>query len=540
MKFLMVYPNNTGNSRIPLGITYLLTILKQQGHQIQLFDMTFYGVDVDKHHIDMRAKNLNFRPVDLAPYGVTYTRSTMDDVKRDLLGEMHKFRPDLVGVSVVEDTSPVALELARALKSKYPDIPTVFGGVFCMANPEAVIRCPEVDVVCVGEGEVALPQLLDSLESGRLVTEILGLWTKAPDGTVFRRPVGPPLALNELPLPDLSIIDERHFYGPMAGHVYKMAYMASHRGCPRQCTYCNNQMFLKTYRQHLKAYLHRNMSIPRLIENLVHLKETYDFNFFQIVDDDFTLRSLEDMEQFRTLYKQHVDVPFWIQAEANNVTEDKIRCLKEAGCIAIAIGIETGNEFIRQEVYRRRTSREATIRAFEIMHKYGIRTSGNIIVGVPYEGRKEIFDSIELVRECQPRALNVNVFAPYRGTKLRDYCVEKGYLDPGFIHDGRVPWGPVLDMPQITKEEIEGLVRTFALYATLPKKYWPMIRKCEDTTREAGETFSYLEGLYWEIVSERGMDYEVPGFDYDGFLERRRRELAGRGRREARGVSVRA
>ena len=528
MKFLMVYPNNTGNSRVPLGIVYLLTILKKQGHDVRLFDMTFYGVDVDKHHVDMRARNLNFRPVDLTPYGVTYARSTMEEVKTALIEETQEFKPDVVGISIVEDTSMVGFELANAVKREYPKTPFVFGGAFCMANPKAVLECPAVDVLCIGEGEVALPELLQNLERGKAITEIQGLWIRKADNVVVKQPVGPPLGLDELPLPDLSFIDDRHFYGPMAGHVYRMVYVASHRGCPRRCTYCNNQMFLNTYRQHLKAYLGRNMSIPRLIEMLVYLKETYGFNFFQIVYDDFTLRSLDDLERFRTLYKHEVDLPFWIQAEANNVTEEKIRCLKEAGCIAIAIGIETGNEFVRREVYKRRTSREATIRAFDIMHEYGIRTSGNIIMGVPYEGRKEIFDSIELVRRCQPRALNVNVFAPYCGTRLRDYCVEKGYLDEGFIHDGRVRWGPVLDLPQITKDEIEGLMRTFALYATLPKKYLPMIAQCEDLSGASEETFSDLENIYWRIVGERGMDYDVPGFDYDGFLQRRRMELVER------------
>jgi radical SAM superfamily enzyme YgiQ (UPF0313 family) len=248
-------------------------------------------------------------------------------------------------------------------------------------------------------------------------------------------------------------------------------------------------------------------------------------NFFQITDENFMLRSLEDIKHFHSLYKERVDLPFWIQAEPNNVTDEKVYYVKDAGCIAAAIGIETGNDFIRQKVYNRHTSKEATIRAFEIMHKYGIRTSGNVIVGVPHEGRKEIFDTIDLVRKCKPRSLSVNVYAPFYGTKIRDYCVEKGYLDKDFIHDGRVPLKPVLDMPQITKSEIEGLVRTFALYAVLPKKYWPLIRKCEGFTKESDEIFAYLEELYWPIVTNRGVDYDVPGFDYDSFFQKRRKEL---------------
>ncbi|TRZ53937.1 MAG: radical SAM protein [Dehalococcoidia bacterium] len=525
MKFLMIYPNNTGNSRVPLGIIYLLTILRERGHSIRLFDMTFYDLDILANINIMRAKNLNFRAIDRTPYGVTYKKSTMEDVKNDLIEEIEQFRPDVIGVSIVEDTSRVSFDLASIVKKRYPGIKIVFGGVFCLANPEAVIKHPAVDIVCIAEGEVALPELLHNLEGGENITDIQGLWMKREDNTIVKNPVAPPIDLDKLPFLDLSFIDDRHFYAPMAGHVYKMVYFASQRGCPRKCTYCSNQLFLNTYKKYIREYLGRKMSIPRFIDNLVYLKENYDINFFQIIDDDFMLRSLEDIKHFHALYKERVDLPFWVQVEANNVTDEKVYYLKDAGCIAASIGIESGNDFIIQKVYNRPTSREATISAFKIMHKYGIRTSGNIIVGVPHEGRKEIFDSIDLVRKSQPRALNVNVYMPFYGTKLRDYCIEKGYLDKDFIHDGLMPEKPVLDMPQITKNEIEGLVRTFSLYAVLPKKYWPMIKKCEVFTKESDEIFTYLEELYWSIVKKRGMDYDVPGFDYDAFFQKRHKEL---------------
>jgi radical SAM superfamily enzyme YgiQ (UPF0313 family) len=500
MKFLMVYPNNSGSARVPLGIMYLLTILKQCGHKAKLFDMTFYGLDVDKNFYRTRAKNLNFRELDLTPYGVTYKRSTQEQVTKEMLAGM--------------------------VKEKFPQIRTVFGGVFCMTDPEYVHNHPSVDAVCIGEAEKALPELLRNLESGEDKAEIPGFWLKQEDGSVVKNPVAPPTPLDELPFPDLSLIDDRHFFLPMAGHVYKMVHVGSQRGCPRRCTYCCNQLFLDAYKQHLREYLGRKMSIPRLIDNLVYFKEHFGMTFFQLIDDDFLNRPLKDIEIFHSLYKERIDLPFWIQAEANHLTEEKIRFIREAGCIAIAIGIETGNDFVREQVYKRRTSKKATIRAFEIMHKYGIRTSGNVIIGVPHEGRKEVFDTVELVRECQPKALNVNIFAPFRGTALREYCVERGYLkDKDFIRDGRKPWKPVLDMPQITKEEVEGLVRTFGLYVTLPKKYWSDIEKCEKPTEEGDKKFSDLSKLYWSIAEERGIDYAVPGFDYDGFLENRRKEL---------------
>jgi anaerobic magnesium-protoporphyrin IX monomethyl ester cyclase len=529
MNFLMIYPNNTGASRVPLGIVYLLTILKEQGHKVRLFDMTFYGVNVDNNYVDVRSSNLNFKRIDLTAYGVVYENSTMEEVKNDLVAEIEQFKPDVVGVTISEEISSTGFALASAVKEIYPEIKMVFGGVFCIANPEGVIKHPSVDIVCIAEGEVALPELLRRFECGEDITNIKGLWIKKDDKTVVKNPVAPLLDLDKLPFLDLSFIDDRHFYATIAGHVYRMTYFGTQRGCPRRCAYCSNQIFLNIYKQDVKGYIERKMSIPRVIDNLLYLKENYDMNFFQIIDDDFMLRSLEDIKDFSVLYKDEVNVPFWIQAEANNITDEKVRRLKDAGLIAAAIGIETGNEYVRKEVFNRNTTREESIRAFKIMHKYGIRTSGNVIIGVPHEGRKEIFDTIDLVRKCKPKSLGVNVYVPYWGTKLRDYCIEKGYLDKDYVHDGRLPpLRLVLEMPQITKSQIDGFVRTFPLYATLPKKYWSTIRKCEILTEESDLIFDSLAKIYWQHAENSGMNFDVPGFDYDAFYQKRRKELENR------------
>lgn len=526
MKFLMIYPNNTGASRVPLGIVYLLTILRKQGHNVRLFDMTFYGVNVENNYVDVRSKNLNFQRIDLTSYGVTYKQSTMEEVRNDLIREVEKFKPDVVGVTISEETSPTGFMLANAVKTAHLGIKIIFGGVFCIANPEGVIKHPAADIVCIAEGEVALPELLRKLENGEDINNIHGLWIKKEDKSIVKNPVAPLLDLDKLPFLDLSLIDDRHFYATIAGHVYRMTYFGTQRGCPRRCAYCSNQIFLDVYKGKAKSYIGRKMSIPRVIENLVYLKENYDMNFFQIIDDDFMLRSIGDIEKFCSLYKEKVNLPFWIQVEANNVTEEKVRLLKDSGLIAAAIGIETGNEYIRTDVFNRNTTQEESICAFRIMHKYGVRTSGNVIIGVPHEGRKEIFDTINLVRECRPKSLGINVYVPYFGTKLRAYCIEKGYLDKDYIHDGKLPpLKLVLRMPQISSAEIDGFVRTFPLYATLPKKYWSAIKKCEVFNEETDRVYDSLEKTYWEIAKSRGMNYDVPGFDYEAFFQKRKNEL---------------
>ncbi|MCP4155022.1 MAG: radical SAM protein, partial [bacterium] len=285
--------------------------------------------------------------------------------------------------------------------------------------------------------------------------------------------------------------------------------------------------FLETYSKHKHKYL-RKKTIPRLIGELVYLKEEYGLNFIMFLDDDFLLRPEKEMREFHRMYKEKIALPFWIQGEAMSTTDEKIRLISDAGCISVSMGIETGNEYILKEVMKRKTAREKTINAFKIMHKYGIRTSSNVIFGVPGETRETIFDTIELVRKCEARSINSNVFAPYYGTKLREYAVEKGLLEPGYHRALEDTQKAVLDLPSISKKEIEALSRTFSLYSTLKKERWPDIEKIEKEPESHDDLFDELEKEFWEIMNKRGITVHIPGFDYDGFLKKRREELANR------------
>lgn len=384
-----------------------------------------------------------------------------------------------------------------------------------------------VDIVCVGEGEIAVKELVARMSKGESINDIPNLWIKLPDGTILKNPVGAPTDLNALPCVDLSLVEDRHLYAPFAGHVYKMSYVESQRGCPRRCTYCCNQVFLDTYSKYGAKYLRRK-SIPKLIDELILLKNDYGLNFIQFTDDDFLLRPVEELRLFLKLYKEKVNLPFWIQAEAWNATDEKVGLIREAGCISISIGIETGSDYILKTIMKRNTPREQTLKAFEIMHKYDIRTSGNVIIGMPEETRENIFETIELVRECKPRSVNSSIFIPYYGLALREYSVKKGYLDENYHRDLSDSWRAVLDMPQITKKEVEDIARTFCLYSTLPKELWPEIEKVEKYPEQNKEIQNKLEKTFWDIMLKRGINVDVPGYDYDGFLRKRQEELRQR------------
>lgn len=527
MKFLMIYVNDTGNTKVPLGVLYILSLLKKEGHEVTLFDTSKYAINMEKNDYAIRGNFLNFMSLDLKPYGVTFENVTMAQVDQKLAAKISEFKPDLIGISVMEDTSETGLHFAEVCKRAAPRALVIVGGVYCSIMPEAVIANKCVDIVCVGEGEAIISELLERLSKKENLKGIPNLWIKLPGGEIEKNPIGCPTELGQLPFPDLSLIDDRHLYAPFAGHVYKMSFVESQRGCPRRCTYCCNQIFLNLYSEFGAKYLRRK-KIKRLIEELVYLKDTFGLNFIQFTDDDFLLRPLEEIKEFSENYKKRVNLPFWIQAEAHNAVDEKVRLIRESGCISISMGIETGSKYILEKIMKRNTPQEVTLKAFAVMHKYGIRTSANVIVGMPEETRENIFETIELVRKCEPRSINSNIFIPYNGTALRDYCLEKGYLSRNYRREARNSWKAVLKMPQISQQEVEDLARTFVLYSTLPKEYWPKIEKVEKDPEHNLDLQKELEDIFWKIMLRRGINVDVEGIDYELFYNKRKAELEKR------------
>ncbi|MCX5695201.1 MAG: radical SAM protein [Candidatus Omnitrophica bacterium] len=529
MKFLMIYANDTANTKVPIGILYILTRLKKEGHEVSMFDSSKYAIDIDKNDYAIRGRFLNFQAVDLRPYGVTFESVTMEQLDQKLKEHILNFCPDLIGISILEDTSKTGLHFAEICKKVAPKVPLIVGGVYCLTRPEYVIENKFVDIVCVGEGEESISELMFNLSKGKSFEAISNLWIKLPDGDIKKNAIGYPTELDSLPYIDLSIIEDRHLFAPFAGHAYKTSFVEGQRGCPRRCTYCCNQIFLDAYSKFGAKYLRRK-TVNRLIQEIVYLKDNFGLNFIQFIDDDFLFSPLDRIKEFSESYKKHVNLPFWIQAEACNVTEEKIKLIRKAGCISISIGIETGSKYILEKIMKRKTSQEITLKAFKIMHRHGIRTSANVILGMPEETRENIFETIEFVRKCKPVSINSNIFVPYYGTALREYCVEKGYLDKDYHRGSRNSWKAVLNMPQISQDEVENLSRVFVLYATLSKKYWAQIGMVEKFPEKSLELQRKLENIFWKIVCKRGINIDVRGYDYSLFFKNRQLELQSQGK----------
>ena len=140
------------------------------------------------------------------------------------------------------------------------------------------------------------------------------------------------------------------------------------------------------------------------------------------------------------------------------------------------MAIESGNYWIRKYILNRDITDEDIIRKYKIVQKFGIRVSAYNMIGLPFETRKMVFDTIALNRKVQASTSSVAAYQPYPKTRLANIATEFGMLTKTPIYNSVQT---DLNSPHMTKQEIEGLIRTFSLYTKLPRKFFPILEKCE-------------------------------------------------------------
>jgi radical SAM superfamily enzyme YgiQ (UPF0313 family) len=312
---------------------------------------------------------------------------------------------------------------------------TVWGGVHATLNPE---ECASLaDVVCVGEGEGMLADLVLQFEQGGDWTGVLNAAYKK-DGLLIRNPLRPLVGnMDALPLLDFSCTDEFHLENGRIVRRTTAAELApeeipfvSSRGCVFRCTYCCNAKLKQVYDG--AGYYVRKHSISGCINRVAALHKQYfpkaKYVFF--VDDDFLDRKPSELREFSESFPGDVGLPFECNVSPLRVTPERIDELVKAGVWRIRMGVESGSERTKKEVYDRAMPNHVVLRASEILSRYPqVVRAYYFIMGNPFEESSDLIETIRLILHLpEPffvQAFNL-IFFP--GSTLYEQAVAAGFI----------------------------------------------------------------------------------------------------------------
>ena len=406
------------------------------------------------------------------------------NVRDEVQARLDRFEPDLLAVSVMTTNYQYCIDLMRELVIPCP---VIFGGVHPTLCPKDVIAHSFVDIVCIGEGDEAVPELCQAMQERKDYSHISNLWIKK-NGQIIKNPQRPFVDLNTLPVPDWSLFDERHLFRPFDGEIYTGGFYLTSRGCPGRCTYCVNEILQHISKDYGKYF--RRMKPEKIYEQIKFLIDRYRVNWLRFGDDTFLLYPVSELREIKDLIKP-LHIKFACSVRPDTVTQEKVHLLKEMGCVSVAVGIESGNEELRRTQLNRPISNKQIENALAWITGEGMRAVTFNLVGSPEETRENVFETIRLNKKLKVDAANVYIVYPFPGSILyKKYNVnildENNRIIPMSKAD-------VFNFSQMTHDEVVGLQKTFNLYLHLPEELWPIIRLAEDDTEQGKCIFTALK-----------------------------------------------
>lgn len=362
----------------PLGIAYMAAVLEEN--------------DIDVKIIDAAALEMSWETLETEIKGIS---------------------PDIVAITALTPTIDKALQTAELAKKTCPQATVIMGGYHPTFNYQEMLEKEYVDIVIMGEGEYTLLDLVETLEEGGDLKNVLGI--------AYEGGVTPPRPLiedlDELPFP------ARHLLPMDSYKILNMklhtATLISGRGCPMQCSFCAS------------AALHgrklRMRSPKNVVDEMEHLINDHDSGMIAFMDDTFTLKPSNVEAICDEIMRRGIDVYWGCTARADTLSEKLLRKMSDSGCITMFLGVESADQQQLDRVNKQLTI-EKIRQAFKLSRENDIRTIASVVLGMPGDTKESIERTIKFVRELNPSYALFSLATPYPGTRFYQEAVQDNLI----------------------------------------------------------------------------------------------------------------
>lgn len=376
-------PFFTREKRPPLGLGFLISLLRSKGHKI------FF--------IDNYLKPSNF----------------IEE------GYLQKNKIDFVGIYAnticYRDTLRMFYEIERLRKQNKWNGKIIVGGPHTSVSPESI---PEfVDFIVQGEGEKAIIDIIEGKENSRVIRK-----------ERIRN-------LDILPFQPWDIFSKKPYdYTCRWLDVAPVFTMNTSRGCPFNCAFCSvGSIWGKGY---------TFFSAERILNEINYITRDFGAKAIYFREDNFTMNP-QRTENFCEEILKRKENMFWAcETRVDSLIDEKmVGLMAKAGCRAVYLGVESGSQKILDTLNKGITVGQIE-KAVNLCNKYGIRTYCSLIVGTPGETYEDYLLTIKLMNKLKPYSYSFNVFVGIPNSPLYKYILENNlyeYIDdlgllylPGF------------------------------------------------------------------------------------------------------------
>lgn len=427
----------------PLGLAYIAAVLRKEGHSVQILD----------RDLILRKNSLDFEKTD-----------------EITLGSIKDFGTEIVGFSATTPNVSDVKTFSEKIKSLSPGIMTIMGGPHCSGEPVLTLKmCNGIDALVRGEGEMAM---LD-IANGVPFASIGSLTYRNPDGSILSNPDRPLIEpLDTLPFPARDILDMNYYTRPSRFISRNLSLRTTHvftaRGCPYNCYYCAGPL---TGRRVVRYH-----SAQRVVSEIDDLINKYSVEAIYFAEDMF-LSSSNRVKEMTSLFKERgIDkkIVWMAQIRTNVAKPELLSMMKDAGCVHVEYGFESGSQRIL-DLMNKKTTVELNKQAAVYTKRAGLRFQGNFIVGYPGEKEDDFNKTVSFIKEVRPNNASLNIFMPLPGTEIYKKLREEGKLRTEWDDLGN-PETPQMNYADMPAGDFERLYFNTKLKVILPLNLLQFVR----------------------------------------------------------------
>ncbi len=381
MKVLLVCPVDREfmpPSVFPLGMGYIASVLSKAGHDLKILDLNG-----------------------------TRAPESLDN-------ELSTSKYDCIGISSMITQYKRVKELVKSIRTYDTQVKIVLGGPGPSSHPALYLQNSRADVVCRGEGEYTILNLLRAFENGDALDSCKGISFKR-DATIVETAHQEFVEdLDTIAFPAWKLFETTQIYVDnclFKFHRKNGINIMTSRGCSGRCTYCFRNCGNKI----------RFRSTENILQEIQYLKEHYNVEHFHFIDDTVLSSNNERITKLMAMLKSE-DITWSCNARVNFVNQDVLRMMKGAGCIHIAYGVESGSQRILNEM-KKGVKVEWASNAIRWTREAGIDCKAYFMMGMPGETEETIAETVVF---CKENLVGGEFFftTPFPGTPLYTYAIE--------------------------------------------------------------------------------------------------------------------
>ena len=353
--------------------------------------------------------------------------------RSSLEASIEQFAPDLVGITCMFTMTHQSFKRVCAVIGE-GDIPIALGGVHVTNDWQAVMEdIPAASFAFLREGELSFAKFCQYVNGKVSRDGICQLVARDVTKNISVEFDGEALPQNEdlnlIPSYDLIDLGDLSENGVM-GNFYgfkepetKFATMLSNRGCRAQCTFCSVRTF--------NGVGVRQRSIDSVIEEMKILRFEHGIDHVVWLDDDLLKGNARSLELFNRMVRENLGLT-WDATNgviAASCKDEMVAAMEASGCIALNIGMESGNPDVLRKIKKPGTP-EVFIRAAEVLKRHpSIHSRVFLMIGFPDETLSMIGDTIQVAREMDLDWCSITTLQPLPNTPIYNSMVEQGLID---------------------------------------------------------------------------------------------------------------